>query len=507
MPRISNFFIYFKNKILPSLPVGALQITDSSIQFLYYKGNNATSTSLNMPPGIIEDGRIKNQSGFISALREVRNRILSNPKKTMHVVLVLPIRDVYIQPIILPLVADADLNEVADLNMRISSPTDINQSYYDWQRIVEDKNPSNQNDQIRLLGAFVSRSVVDEFINSLTEVNFGVAAIEFWSLSIARDVCERGISQTPSARIVAEITGEGISFMISKAITPYFHYFKPWEEIQGNDKTISLEKFQSVFKEELRRIINYYSTHFEGEKINTIIIITPFIASEIESFVRLEFKEFEKIVLNPQNLSAIGGAALRGQRSRQKDQKEISLTSISAMEFFENDQTLNFIRIWRNIFLTVFGFMLAVFAVTNVLFERSLTKTIQNQSVLITNVDAQELQTLKDKADMFNQAVEKISQFRAKRANISALLRKIDDLSMGSIIIQGINFQSVDLPSEIIGVTVNEKAAVDFKNRLSEQPQFTDVELPFGNITTSGGRVLFNITLKIASLNFQESSF
>src|SRR3972149_3806536 len=69
----------------PSPLVGGLEITDSSLKYLRIRNGETIKSSLGLPPGVIEEGRIKDRRTFIAALNSLHARI-APVKKKAHVI-------------------------------------------------------------------------------------------------------------------------------------------------------------------------------------------------------------------------------------------------------------------------------------------------------------------------------------------------------------------------------------------------------------------------------------
>ena len=210
-------------KLSPPLPVGGLQVTDSAVRYIQIKGGRAQSASIKLRPGVVEEGKVKNIQAFSLVMSELHRRVSPNPRRIVSVVLTLPIRDVYIQPFSVPRVASTEFEEAADLNAKMTSPIDVNNSYYGWQRITGD---DDVRDDVKVLGAFVSKDVADGFINALEDAGFGIAAVEFSSMSIVRNIAQSSVIGPGKPYIAVDITSEGMNFITVRKGAPHFHYLE-----------------------------------------------------------------------------------------------------------------------------------------------------------------------------------------------------------------------------------------------------------------------------------------
>jgi len=485
-------------KISPPLPIGGLQITDFAIRYVQFKGGGAIRGSLKLQPGVVSGGRIKNKETFVAALSELHRRVHSNSRQSISVVLSLQIVNVYVQPFSVPSVAEGNFEEAVGLNAEMISPIDVEKSYRSWQRVEDGVDASGS---INLLGAFVRKEIVDEFVGALEEANFGIAAVEFASMSLVRDIENKKIVKGGKPYIVIGITAAGLSFIVARKGVPHFHYLHSWAEVQGDGNSVSLDNLKLAFETELSKVIKFFTTRWSGKAMTDVVIITPSFANEIGSLLEKKFKGLKAKILQPQEVGVAEGAAIRGLMPRSQDM-EISLSSLSAMDVFENQQIVNFTRIWRNVFVTALGFLLAVFVASNIFARQEFTKLAQDVNSFSGNPDIEEFDKLRQDATQFNELVESAYAIRSQGNDLSPFISKMGEIAGEEITITRLSFQSLDTPALINGNAPNQDAAVRFKNRVVEQAQFTDVDLPLANVSDDGNKVLFTLTFKINSLDF-----
>lgn len=496
--NILQTLIKWSRKISPPLPVGGLYITDSAVRYVQLKGDGAIRGSLKLQPGVITEGRIKNSGALVAILSELHKRVYSNSRHSISVVLSLPIVDVYVQPFSVPRVAEGNFSEAADLNAKMISPLEVEESYYSWQRVRDDGGVAGS---ISLLGAFVQRVIVDEFAQALESANFGIAVVEFASMSLVRDIESKKIVKNGKPYVVAEMTAEGLSFITVRKGVPHFHYLHPWAEIQGDGNAVSLDNLKLAFETELGKVTKFFATRWSGEDMSDILVITPSFADEIISSLEQKFKDINVRVFRPQHVSVAKGAAIRGLVPR-SDDIEISLASLSVTDIFENQQTVNFVRIWRNVLVTAFGFLLAVFVVSNVFARQEFTKLVQDVDFISGNPNIEEVDRLRQEAERFNKLVESAFVIRSQGYDLSLFISKMAELAGDEITISRLSFQSLDTRVLINGISPNQDAAVRFKNRIVEQSQLSDVDLPLTGVSDDGNAVSFTLTFKINSLDF-----
>jgi len=487
-------------KISPPIPIGGLYINDIAVRYTQLKGDKIIYTSLRLEPGTVSEGRVKNRAALVSMLKEIHRRAFSNSRIGASAVLSLPISDVYIQTFSVPRVAQANFNEAAELNARMISPIDVKKSYYGWQRVSEDFDIKSD---VKLLGAFVLREIADEFISVLEEAGFGVAAVEFASMSIVRDIEHNGVIEKGKSYIAVEIATDGIHFTAVRKSTPHFHYLHSWAEIQGDGKSISFENFTSAVAAELGKVVNFFSTHWTGEPMGDVVIVTPSFGDKLAMFLGERFKGLNMKVVGPSVVNVSHGAALRGVLARTLDM-EISLASLSALDVFERQQVSNFVRIWRNVFVAGLGFLLAVFVTANFFVRRESMRIAGEVDSVLDDPRAVEFNTLEQDAIRFNNLVDSIAGIRGDGHILSPLLTEVDKLAGNNVSITRLSFKSLDVPVLLNGSASSQDAVVSFKNRIVEREQFANIDLPLAGLSDDGNVVSFTLTFEVESLDFSE---
>ena len=496
---LAKFEKWFR-KISPPLPISGMHITDFAVRYSGFKGGGMVRESIRLEPGIIEHGVLKNRDTFLAVLKELRRRVLPNEKKSISVVLSLPIRDVYIQTFSVPKVAEEGFKEAADLNARMISPINVDDAYYNWQRISEDISVSVD---VKMLGAFVQKAIADEFISAIETAGFGIAAVEFESLSLARSISRAKLVGENEPYIIVQIAAEGISIVVVRSNVPHFHYFHSWIEVQGDEKTISIDSFKNAIGDELERVINFYFTHWSGEPLGDVIVVASTFGEEISKVIAEKSASLRIQIVDPANVNAVVGAALRGTVQRSED-REISLASLTALGVFEHQQVKNFVRIWRNIFITSLGFLLALFVSTNIFLRSEIADLNKEKESIVSAPSAEELASLSEEVAAFNGLVQDVAVIQAGGVEPSSFLVKISEIAGEDIGIVRISFNPSGLTVLVNGLAPNETAAVNFKNRIGAQAQFYDADLPLQSISTTVEGVSFTLNFKVRSFDFGE---
>ena len=322
-------------------------------------------------------------------------------------------------------------------------------------------------------------------------------------MSIVRDIEHSGAMEKGKSYIAIEIAPDGIHFTAVRKSVPHFHYLHLWAEVQGDGKAISLENFKSAIATELGKVVNFFSTHWTGETMEDVVIVTSSFGDELVQFLGKRFKGLNVKIVSPSEINVSHGAALRGTLARALD-KEISLASLSALDVFERQQVSNFVRIWRNVFVAGLGFLLTVFVTANIFVRKESARIAGEIDSVLDDPRAVEFNTLKQDAIRFNSLVSSIADIRWQGYILSPLLIEVDKLAGSDISISRLSFASLGEPVILNGSAPSQDAAVSFKNRIVEQKQFDSVDLPLSGLFDDGNIVSFTITFKVKSLDFSE---
>ena len=486
---------------MPLPSVGGFQITNSELRFLELrqeeKGNLSVARigSLRLPPGIIESGKIKDRANFIAALKSLRDQIVLKDKRAVNVVLTIPTGDVYAQAFNIPSVSKDNLREAAELNLQIISPLPLEKSYYGWVMVGD---ASKEHEQIELLGVFVQKEIVDDFSSCLEEADFGIAAVEFSSLSMARLLSFYEIIKKNLPYLLVKITQEGLIFMILRNGNLYFDYFHSWDEFSGEAKGVHIDSINSIIYSESQRLFNFYSSHWGGQ-IKNIVLITPALMEEILAFLKASYPAFEVYALSStkDNLHGVRGAALRGLASNPL-YGDINLMDPKRMDFFHEEQILFFTRFWRNIAIIVASFILILFGSSSLLLKNQAESAKANADLFANQKGGEELDSLKEKATGFNRLVDSISEFKGSAYSLKPFFNEINSIIGSGIIISRFALKTQEDSGALEGLAKDQFLIIDLKNKLAGINMIKDINLPLSNINPqAGGQVYFSLTFKL----------
>lgn len=500
MAKIKALLNELTELFLPAASVGGLQITDTSIRYLELKKNGSQvdvykSASLGLPPGIIQNGRVKDKENFIAALKNVHSQIEKNARKHVNVIVTIPTGDVYAEAFSLPPLHGANLDDAVELNLKMVSPNPIDQSYYGWQIA---SGGAKEAGPIEILGVFALKEVIDELTYCLENSGFGIAAIEFSSLSMARMLAFYNIVKKDKPYLLVKLTEEGLIFMILRNGSLYFDYFHSWGKFSSanNNSGVTVDAITKIIKSESTRVLNFYNSRWGGQ-IKNIILIAPALIEEISQFLRVNYPEFEISVFSSskENLHGVRGAALRGLTLRGTD-TEINLMNPKGLSAFWQDEIINFIGLWRNVVATVLVFLVLLYAGSD-MFLKSRAAAAAAPPPNLNAADSAELANLKKEAADFNNSVAVLKQEFSSIHPLYPIISAVSNSANAGVHINRLSISSSG-SGALDGIAQDSDSVFAFQKTLSSLKQISNVVLPFSNIITQpDGRVTFGLTFQI----------
>jgi hypothetical protein len=489
--------IFFLEKLSSKPRIDGLQLSEGSLEYAYLEYGQPKTAALRLPPGVFKKNKLEQPDQLLEALKQIHQAVMPDePNKILRVTLVLPASMVYVQSFNVPNVGEERLKETATLNLQMISPISVSQANMSAQVISETP------DRYEMLGAFADKNIVNQIKDILIQAGFAPVAFEFPALSITRLIRESATPGQKSA-LTFQVSSEGIDLFILKNGELYFDYFRSWESIQGEDRSISREVFDGVVTDEARKVINFSLSRF-NETPAQALIIAPGFEAQIGGILEKNFNlKAVPLALNgitPVFYAALG-AAFRGKLEVGKDGdlKVINLGGESLMRTIYNEQILNFIALWRNITAGVFAVLLLVF-----IFAASfLVSQYKGLSTQLTDFSAitnqKELADLVGKTEEFNSLVAAVRTVRSSVPPWYEVLNHLEKVSSAnSIKITSMDISSLSAPVSAFGTAADYNAALAFKNALSADPSFINVNMPLTQITPvpNSNSVSFNITFK-----------
>ena len=483
--------------------VGGLEISPTILRFFLKRGKDIVSSSVKLPQGVIERGKINNLDQFKEALRTLRKNISGTYGKgeKVNVIASFPFSKTYLQVFQLPVLPEKKIKEALKLNMQMVSPIPINTAYYDWEKINKEEG-EKKIEQEDYLGVFAPMNESDVFLNVLAEEGFNALAVEFSTLALARFFKDNSHGfDLNKSYLLLNVSDEGMDFLITRNGFLNFDYFVSWKSIRGNEKSVSWGALEGSLSRSLQQMLNFFSGKWKGRPDSLVLSadskIYPVIEKVSKSFGLnvVPFRPTDYYNIDRSWLVTLG-LALRGMVSRSKD-NFITLTNIDTEERYFFDQIVTFSRFWRNMVVIILGFFIFVFFSSNLFLGGALDKMEQgvvgssqgNQSQILAEVNK-----LRDEAGEFNILVSAVKESKSERENWSSFFEKVYILAGNEIEITRIFFQSDSVPIVLSGKSKDVEAILSFRDRVMKEKIFEEVNLPLSNVSQVGRDVLFNLS-------------
>lgn len=491
------------DKLNPQPKIGALEINDAYLRYVIIKGKKIDFFSLKFPPGVVEDGRVKDKEQFLAIAGALHGQISKRRKKKIYSIISISDANVFTTLFNLPDSAAGNLEEAAVLNLQMNSPIDFSAAYSDWQ-VVGEKSGAGAG-QMELFGAFASKQIIDEYEGLLAKAGFGVVAVEFPALALARTVIELGEGiEKEKIYLLLRLGADGLTFGIVKNRNLYFVHFVSWQVVYGQERKVPLGAFKDILIKELQKVLNFYEAHIGGQ-ISGILLVSPGLVEEISKIISGNFsllpvrvpklKQFQDLSLS---WFSVLGSALRGTLPRAKDEL-VSIASAGTEAKFSEFEILNFSRMWRNLASAVMIFILAVFGGFYIFLANNLKETSRELLEFTIKPEASEVAELAARAEDFNRQVGLLAAAKEQTSEWSGLFDAISGSAGEKITLKKIFMQSPDSPILLAGISLDESALVGFRQKLEETGKFEKVELSFSNVKKNlNGTLDFSLSVQLA---------
>ncbi|HXF44452.1 MAG TPA: hypothetical protein VNK70_03255 [Candidatus Paceibacterota bacterium] len=490
-----NNFKKFLEKLSSRPKIGALQITDSQLQYAIMEDGRVANFSLRLTPGVIREGKVENRDMFITALAALRKMIPdARPGGRIKVVASLPPSLIYTQSFSVPKIDEEKLDEAARLNLQIISPIDASKSVMSYEIVGETE------DRYDLLGSFAMRSDALIYRELLSAAGFDGFIFEFPALALARLV-KATLSLPAAPFLMLQISSDGIELSILRGGSLYFEYFRSWRSIQGEAREITRAAFEKAITEEVRRVVDFSLSRFK-ENPAQAFLVAPGFENQVSELIQAAFGikvyplAIKNYTLSPSWYATLG-SALRGRDWTNED-RSINLSGENLAEELHKEQLLNFVLLWRNIMIGVAAVMLVVFMGAAAFLTRQANTLSSRLTSFRANVSQQELTALTASVEEFNYLVQGVAKAKGATRDWYVLLSGIKKLADGvSVSIDGLSV-GVGKNVTLSGRAPSTSAVIKFKNILTEEEGFSDVNLPLAAISTlTDNTVSFNVSFQV----------
>ncbi|GEM_PF-3299365 len=478
--------------------IDGLEIHDGGLEYVFLEEQTPRTAAVRLPPGVLENGKLKNPEQFSEALDRLHAIIAPHdPGKVLRVTIVLPEGLVYTQSFEIPNVGEEKLEEAVTLNLQMISPMPIEEANMSAQIVSETQ------DQYELMGAFANRASIMEFKNLLAKAHFAPIAFECSAFALTRLV-RRLVKREVKSVLLLEVSSDGISLYILRDGTLHFSYFRSWQSIRGDARSIPRELFDAVMVQEVQKVVNFAVSKF-GEGPGELWLMAGGFEKEVAEVLEknFPFKIFPFVLGSypgiTQPFYTSLGAAFRNVEEEQKDGfTSINLGGEDLSKTLKEEQVLNFIVLWRNIVVGVLAIMLAAFGFSAAFLVKQSKLLSQTAFSFTPGSVAGDYAMLSERANEFNKLVGAIQKVKDSALPWESLLSHLFSV-MGEhqIALGTIEVQSLYDPIRLGATAPDYQTVTKFKTAISNDPKFKNIDLPLTQITASGDNsVLFNVTFQ-----------
>ncbi|HVN26347.1 MAG TPA: PilN domain-containing protein [Candidatus Paceibacterota bacterium] len=478
------------------LSSAGLEVSDTSLRIAAFDGRGWKTFAVKLAPGIIEKGKIKDRAAFIAAVAELKKQMdPRHPGRRVNVAVCFGSLDVYTQVLQLPIVPEKNMEEAVMLNLRMASPIDVRDAYYSWQVVGRNENTM----QLEILAAFVDRKTVDEATDALFEAGFIATSVESRGLALTRLVREKAAGvDVPKSYLFVDIDDFGIDFLIIRNGGLYFEYQNSWKDVMGEKGEITEQAFVDLFAASFRQVLNFYNQHWP-EPLGAVILSAAAFQEAAEKVLAANapFPAIRLTLVMGQPVSSewlvVLGSGLRDQTS--KTRQEINLLGAESLGRFFEERIIHFLQFWRLVVPVALGILLATFIATDVLLGNMITDSRMASNSIVSEEQRRQISSLEASAQSFNTAIGTLAAIERSVIPQGPLLQKLNAIAMTSnVTITSISYQGQGSSISIGGFASSEDGVTEFQEHMTNEPLFTDVNLPLTGIQTQGTQVSFTMT-------------
>lgn len=262
-----------------------LDISDLSLKFakLKKRGKFFSLVSwgeMELGPGIIEEGEIKNQGALAEAIIKGVAKVKGEGLKTKNVIISLPEKKAFLQVIQMPKMEEEELKTAVPFEAENYIPLPIERVYLDFQTVLP---VQDSLDHLDILIAAIPKDIVEPYISCFKKAGLKPQALEIESQSITRALIKNGITYSPI--FIIDFGRNSTSFII---FSGYSLRFTSSISISSQEITQAIAKFLEVDLTEAEGLKLKYGlykgTGQEGKKINKTI--TPILTDLVREVAK-----------------------------------------------------------------------------------------------------------------------------------------------------------------------------------------------------------------------------
>jgi len=300
-----------------------LDISDLSLKIakLEKKGNFFRLVSfgeVEVPPGIIEQGEIKNEERLVEILKKGKKLVKGKELKTKYVVVSLPEEKAFLQVIQMPKMSREELREAIRIEAEDYIPLPLEEVYLDFQEVLP---LHNQLDHLDILIAALPKSTVDPYLSVLKKADLRPIVFEIESQAISRALVKDQI--IPSRLLIIDLGATRTSLIIFSGSSLRFTFSI---RISSQELTEAISRALKIKKGEAEKLKREYGIErkrgdLKSEKIfNALLPLLTNMVSEIKKCLSYYHTHASHEHLPPEGrkeekiLLCGGGANLKGLR-------------------------------------------------------------------------------------------------------------------------------------------------------------------------------------------------
>lgn len=244
MGFLNKNIISFEPKII------GLDLSDLSVKVFQIEKNGKKDVvrglgSVDIPAGIIDDGRIVEKDKVVASIKSVFGSNSAKKINSKKVICSLPESKAFVRIINIPKMSEHEAEEAVKWEMEASMPMSLEEVYFDWQ-FLEDNSEKTQ----RVLTAAVSKEIIDAWMDVLATAGLDVFGLEVESVATIRSLVGRNAKKEEISLIV-DLGAKRTSFIIAEGTVPYFTSSIPFSSEGIND---AIMKALNINNEEAEKI-------------------------------------------------------------------------------------------------------------------------------------------------------------------------------------------------------------------------------------------------------------
>lgn len=480
--------------LLPKEPIGGIEITESSLRFVFLKKGKKEVTEFVEAPlrgGLITKGVPQDIDTLAYFLTINLDRITKGKKLARKFVASVPDSVIHTQPFFIPLGLSEE-EEIAFVknNFHLISPFPYEDTYVDWQEV------ETQGNRKIVFVAVGIRSVIDKYRNALSLAGVDLVALEPFALS-----AHRMIEIPKGLQVLFFLFRNKLTVSVLADAKPYFTH----EHILGEGESV-----EERVVAEMRRLEAFVENEFEKRSVSfSYVAFQDADTEKLESLAKekgvemqsLAIKEVkapdESFTLFP-GFVAVTGAAMRGLIPRAKD------TIVSVLPV---GTELAYIRMKKKVFFTTLRYVsigVAVLILTSFVGLYAFLATITQRELDRLELEREvvlpgHIGEIREAVDIFNREVDTLQRIQEMIISPFPSFEVIEEIHA----LPGIQLNSVSVAHEEeeeeggTSITIRGVAAEreDFRalREHFERPEFSNVNFPIFSIVEATD-ISFTIT-------------